>query len=192
MTGPRQSNYGEGFTPFRERTTTLDAHLQLSFGLALAVPPLAAAHAAPVAADVYHIHFTKAVPGQTTALAEELKKPNPSDPMLEYFLVLRHQEGDDWDYCVIAHLGAKAAVSRAPTRPDPAAPNEVWSADFVFDRTAEGWVLKCLAIVDDATTEAVAIIPARALGSLAVTRGLDRVAVTSAPTMASSSAAARC
>jgi putative transposase len=29
--------------------------------------------------------------------------------------------------------------------------NEVWSADFVFDRTAEGRVLKCLTIVDDAT-----------------------------------------
>ena len=29
--------------------------------------------------------------------------------------------------------------------------------DFVFDRTAEGRVLKCLAIVDDATHEAVAI-----------------------------------
>jgi hypothetical protein len=36
--------------------------------------------------------------------------------------------------------------------------------DFVFDRTAEGRVLQCLTIVDDATTEAVAIVPARALG----------------------------
>jgi hypothetical protein len=43
----------------------------------------------------------------------------------------------------------------------PTAPTDVWSADFVFDRTAEGRVLKCLAIVDDATTEAVALIPAR-------------------------------
>ena len=60
----------------------------------------------------------------------------------------------------------------------PTAPNEVWSADFVFDRTAEGRVLKCLAIVDDATTEAVAIVPARALGGLVVTRVLDRLALT--------------
>ncbi len=43
----------------------------------------------------------------------------------------------------------------------PCGPNEVWSADFVFDRTAEGRVLKCLTIVDDATTEAVAAVPAR-------------------------------
>ena len=34
----------------------------------------------------------------------------------------------------------------------PHAPNEVWSADFVFDRTADGRVVKCLTIVDDATT----------------------------------------
>jgi putative transposase len=58
----------------------------------------------------------------------------------------------------------------------PTHPNEVWSADFVFDRTAEGRVLKCLAIVDDATTEAVAVVPARALGGLPVTRILDRLA----------------
>lgn len=60
----------------------------------------------------------------------------------------------------------------------PTAANEVWSADFVFDRTAEGRVLKCLAIVDDATAEAVAIVPARAISGLAVTRALDRLAVT--------------
>lgn len=59
----------------------------------------------------------------------------------------------------------------------PQTPNEVWSADFVFDRTAEGRVLKCLTIVDDATTEAVAVVPARALGGLPVTRILDRLAI---------------
>jgi transposase InsO family protein len=39
-------------------------------------------------------------------------------------------------------------------------------------------VLKCLAVVDDATTEAVAIVPARALRGLAVTCVLDRLALT--------------
>lgn len=58
----------------------------------------------------------------------------------------------------------------------PQVPNDVWSADFVFDRTAEGRVLKCLTIVDDATTEAVAVVPARALGGLPVTRVLDQLA----------------
>jgi hypothetical protein len=46
----------------------------------------------------------------------------------------------------------------------PQGPNDVWSADFAFDRTAEGRVLKCLTIVD-ATTEAVAVIPARSLAA---------------------------
>jgi putative transposase len=54
--------------------------------------------------------------------------------------------------------------------------NEAWSADFVFGRTAEGRVVKCLAVVDDATTEAVAIVPTRALDGLPVTRALDRLA----------------
>jgi transposase InsO family protein len=57
----------------------------------------------------------------------------------------------------------------------PLRPNDVWSADFVFDRTAEGRVLKCLTVVDDATTEAVAVVPARALGGRPVTRILDRL-----------------
>ena len=59
----------------------------------------------------------------------------------------------------------------------PRAPNEVWSADFVFDRTADGRGVKCLTVVDDATTEAVVIVPARALGGLSVTRVLDRLAL---------------
>src|SRR4030095_16117860 len=49
----------------------------------------------------------------------------------------------------------------------PTTPNAIWSADFVFDRTAEGRVVKCLAIVDDATTEAGASVAARALGGRA-------------------------
>ena len=55
---------------------------------------------------------------------------------------------------------------------------QVWSADFVFDRTADGRVMQCLTIVDDATPEAVAIVPARALWGLPVTRILDRLAIT--------------
>jgi hypothetical protein len=54
------------------------------------------------------------------------------------------------------------AVDRQPLA-RPTRPNEVWSADFVFDRMAEGRVLKCLAIVDDTTTEAVAVVIAQVL-----------------------------
>ena len=45
----------------------------------------------------------------------------------------------------------------------PLAANQVWSMDFVFDRTAEGRVIKCLTVVDDATHEAVAGVPERAI-----------------------------
>lgn len=58
----------------------------------------------------------------------------------------------------------------------PLAANHVWSMDFVFDRTAEGRVIKCLTVVDDATHEAVAVVPERAIGGHALTRILDRVA----------------
>lgn len=60
----------------------------------------------------------------------------------------------------------------------PAAPNEVWSMDFVFDRTADGRVIKCLTVVDDATHEVVVIEVERAISGIGVTRVMDRLALT--------------
>jgi len=60
-------------------------------------------------------------------------------------------------------------------RPEHA--NQVWSMDFVFDRTAEGRAIKCLTVVDDATHESVAVVPERAINGHALTRILDRLAV---------------
>ena len=57
----------------------------------------------------------------------------------------------------------------------PLKANEVWSMDFVFDRTADGRVIKCLTVVDDATHEAVAVVPERAIGGEMLTRILDRL-----------------
>ena len=59
----------------------------------------------------------------------------------------------------------------------PTAANPVWSMDFVFDRTAEGRVIKCLTIVDDATHEAVAIEVERAISGHGVARVLDRLSL---------------
>ena len=59
----------------------------------------------------------------------------------------------------------------------PQAANQVWSMDFVFDRTAEGRVIKNLTVVDDATHEAVAIVPERAIGGQSLTRILERIAL---------------
>lgn len=61
-------------------------------------------------------------------------------------------------------------------RPDAA--NQVWSMDFVFDRTADGRAIKTLTIVDDATHECVAIEVERAISGHGVARVLDRLANT--------------
>src|SRR5512147_2315801 len=57
----------------------------------------------------------------------------------------------------------KVPLSERQPLARPGAANEVWSMDFVFDRSAEGRVIKCLTIVDDATHESVAVVPARAI-----------------------------
>ena len=67
--------------------------------------------------DVYHVHFAKAAPGQAGALGKSLMVPDKTLAMSEHFVVLRHQEGDDWDYVVIQHLGSKAEVTA--TTPPP-------------------------------------------------------------------------
>jgi transposase InsO family protein len=70
----------------------------------------------------------------------------------------------------------KVPVSERQPLVRPVAANAVWSMDFVFDRIAGGRSLKCLAIVDDATHESVAIIPAHAMGGQQVARALDAIA----------------
>lgn len=57
----------------------------------------------------------------------------------------------------------------------PGAANEVWSMDFVFDRIATGRAIKCLVIVDDATHEAVAVLPEHSLGGDHLVRMLEEV-----------------
>lgn len=62
-----------------------------------------------------------------------------------------------------ARLQVKRKIPIADRQPlgRPRAANQVWLMDFVFDRTAEGRVIKSLTVVNDATHEAVAIVPER-------------------------------
>ena len=60
----------------------------------------------------------------------------------------------------------------------PQEANQVWSMDFVFDRTAEGRRIKSLTIVDDATHESVAIVPERSIGGHQLVRILEQLALT--------------
>ena len=67
--------------------------------------------------DLYHVHFANAALGKAQELGDELKKKDPTLPMPDHVIVLRHEDGDSWDYCVISHYGAKATVeaNRPPT-----------------------------------------------------------------------------
>lgn len=69
----------------------------------------------------------------------------------------------------------KIPVSERQPLIRPGAANEVWSMDFVFDRICTGRSLKCLAIVDDATHEAIAVVPEHSIGGEHLTRLLDAI-----------------
>src|SRR5213595_1493722 len=69
--------------------------------------------------DVYHVHFTKAALGKAVQLGDWLKTPDRSNPMPDHFIVLRHRDGDAWDYVVITHLGPKGSVEAAGTAVPP-------------------------------------------------------------------------
>ena len=87
--------------------------------------------------DVYHVHFTKAALGKAVQLGDWLKTPDPHNPMPDHFIVLRHQDGDAWDYVVVTHMGPKATVEAAGTAVPPDKRNlSEWHTDTLTDRIA--------------------------------------------------------
>ena len=109
--------------------------------------------------DVYHVHFAKAAPGQAAALAKSLMVPDKTSPMPEHFLVLRHQEGDDWDYVVIQHLGPKAEVSAtAPPPSDAVRALTAWHSDTFVSGPSWGEFSKEMAIGGSANVAALVYI----------------------------------
>jgi hypothetical protein len=100
------------------------------FNGAVAATTVSAQGAPATGTDVYHVHFAKASPGQAAALGNFLMEPDKSSSMPTHFIVLRHQEGDDWDYVVIQHLGAKAEVTAtAPPPTDAQRALNAWHDD---------------------------------------------------------------
>ena len=96
----------------------------------IATATVASAQGTPAATDLYHVHFTKSAPGQATAHAKALMTPDKTASMPDHFVVLRHQEGDDWDYVVIQHLGPKAEVTAgSPSPMDPIRGLVAWHND---------------------------------------------------------------
>jgi hypothetical protein len=101
-------------------TITLFALLPVTFVHAQGAPkPDQKIAGAGKRTDVYHVHFTKAALGKAVQLGDWLKTPDSNNPMPNHFIVLRHQDGDAWDYVVITHLGPKATVEAAGTAVPP-------------------------------------------------------------------------
>ena len=100
----------------------------------LLLPSISTAQNAPAQPaarpDVYHVYFAKAALGKAAQLGDYLKTPDPKAPMPVHYLVLRHQDGDTWDYVVIEHLGTKATVDAAGN-PMPASARDLgdWHND---------------------------------------------------------------
>jgi hypothetical protein len=124
--------------PHRAALLALALSSTLIFTAAQAQTP-----AATAGTDVYHVLFAKAAPGQAAALAKELQEVDPKDPMGSHFLLLRHQWGDDWDYCLIQHMGTKASVELTNANPNRP-PTIAWHTDSYAAGPSWGEVTRAL------------------------------------------------
>jgi hypothetical protein len=95
--------------------------LQAQESTPAAKPDKAAATSSPKRTDVYHVFFGYAAPGKAAELAEFLKTPDPNATQPPHGIILRHQDGDSWDYVAIEYIGAKATVEVSGTPMPPAA-----------------------------------------------------------------------
>ena len=105
------------------------------------------------------MHFTHAAPGKANALADSLKQPDPASPMPGHSVVLRHQDGDSWDYVAIEHLGTKATVDVArPAQPPAARDASDWHTDTYVSGPAWADFAKAMGINEGAGKSAVYIV----------------------------------
>jgi hypothetical protein len=115
--------------------------------VSLALGTAAAQNVAP-RTDVYHVHFTAAVPGKAAQLGQYLKTSSPAG----HSLVLRHQDGAEWDYVVIEHIGSKATVEAAGS-PPPASARDLsaWHSDTYVNGPAWADFVKAMGLGDNAS-----------------------------------------
>ena len=91
------------------RTLALLAFLPLATLQAQTPSPASKAASTPKRTDVYHLFVVKAAPGKAKELEDWLKQPDPQRPDAKG-IVLRHQDGDSWDFVAIEHMGSSATV----------------------------------------------------------------------------------
>jgi hypothetical protein len=107
--------------------------------------------------DVYHVHFAKAALGKAGELGDFLKKQGPDATMPGHYLVLRHQDGEDWDYVAIEHMGSKATVTAAGTAVPPAMRDlGAWHGDTFVSGPAWAEFAKAMGL-DDAAKSAKSV-----------------------------------
>jgi hypothetical protein len=130
------------------------------FGLGFVITSAVSAQTAATASatDLYHVHFVKAAPGQAAALAKAIVVPDKTQPMPEHFLVLRHQEGDDWDYAVIQHLGPKTEITVAPSTRTAERDLRAWHTDTFVTGPSWAEFTKQMAIGGAANPNVVYIV----------------------------------
>lgn len=112
---------------------------------------------AQAATDLYHVMFVKAAPGQAAAVAKNLQEQDTKNPMAAHFLLLRHQEGADWDYCLIQHLGTKASVE-IPPAPAPGAPTMAWHDDTFVSGPSWGEFQRVMGLAGDPSGQPVYVV----------------------------------
>jgi hypothetical protein len=108
------------------------------------------------ATDLYHVMFVKAAPGQATALAKELQQQDAKDPMAAHVLLLRHQEGADWDFCVIQHVGTKAAIEITPAPTETA--TRAWHDDTFVSGPSWGEFQRAMGLSGDQSGQPVYVV----------------------------------
>jgi hypothetical protein len=108
---------------------------------------------------VYHVHFVKASLGKAAPLGDWLKTPDPKAPMPGHVLILRHQEGDSWDYVQISHMGTKATVEAAgnPAPPDKRDLGE-WHTDTFVSGPSWAEFTRAMGIDGDAKSKTAASV----------------------------------
>jgi hypothetical protein len=102
--------------------------------------------------DIYHVHFAHAAPGKVAELGESLKTPGPNPPAPGHMIILRHQQGDAWDYVVISHYGTKFTVEAARQQLATAQRDlSDWHSDTIVNGPAWSDFARVMGIGDDAT-----------------------------------------
>ncbi len=108
--------------------------------------------------DVYHVFIVKAAPGKAKELQDWLKQPDPQHPDAKG-IVLRHQDGDAWDFVAIEHIGTKATVdlSATPMTPQQRLISE-WHGDTFVSGPSWADFAKALGLDDASKTSGAVYI----------------------------------